>query len=122
MTLTCSYGVLPISQDKNALDPKNTATLGPGAVFGEMGLIEKTRRTADVVAIENCYTMVLTNALLDEIKAYGSDHQTILDRIFISQHMASSDLFKCMPPEAIHLFANKVCRTFGTEPNRDSTR
>ncbi len=86
---------------------KSLATLGPGAVFGEMGLIEKTTRTADVVAIEDCYAMLLTNQLLDDLKAHTNDHQTILDRIFISQHMASSDIFKSLPAEAIHLFANK---------------
>ena len=86
---------------------KSLATLGPGAVFGEMGLIEKTTRTADVVAIEDCYAMLLTNQLLDDLKAHTNDHQTILDRIFISQHMASSDIFKSLPAEAIHHFANK---------------
>ena len=96
---------------------KNLATLGPGAVFGEMGLIEKTTRTADVVAIEDCYAMLLTNQLLDDLKAHSNEHQTILDRIFISQHMASSDLFKSLPPEAIHLFANK-----GTVEHLDSNQ
>ncbi|MBL91538.1 MAG: hypothetical protein CMH56_06960 [Myxococcales bacterium] len=85
---------------------RHIATLGPGAVFGEMGLLKKTKRTADVVAVDECKTLLLTQDLIAVLKEHEQAGQSVLDRIFISQHMASSDLFKFLPPEVIHLFAN----------------
>ena len=86
---------------------RHIATLGPGAVFGEMGLLKKTKRTADVVAVEDCRAMLLTPELIQMLKTHEQAGQSVLDRIFISQYMASSALFKFLPPEVIHLFANR---------------
>ena len=87
--------------------PQVARVIGPGAVFGEMGLIEKTLRTADVRALSDCQAMLLTPKLIEHLKQHEGEEHTVLDRIFISQHMASSDLFKKLPPEVIHIFANK---------------
>jgi CRP/FNR family transcriptional regulator, cyclic AMP receptor protein len=50
---------------------RKVATLGPGAVFGEMSLLDHGPRTASVTCIDDCTLLVLTQrdflGVLDEV-------------------------------------------------------
>jgi CRP-like cAMP-binding protein len=49
--------------------PKLLATLGPGAIFGEMALVSDTPRAASVTAVEACSLLVFTRPLLEKLAA-----------------------------------------------------
>ena len=65
---------------------RHIATLGPGAVFGEMGLLKKTKRTADVVAVDECKTMLLTQDLIAVLKEHEQAGQSVLDQFYFAAH------------------------------------
>src|SRR5213075_2536789 len=52
--------------------PTEVNQLGPGAVFGEAGLVSARPRTASVEAVEDVTAMVVTRAVLQESLGQGS--------------------------------------------------
>ena len=82
------------------------AKLGRGAVFGEMALLEKINRTADVVALSDVIVAVLSEDQFNQIWGTQSDKIKAQLRLKISftRFLSSSSVFKNLPSETIQLF------------------
>ena len=82
---------------------RKLATMGPGSIFGESGLQEGARRTADVVAQDTVLALVLPPHSLHLLGGDESASGGIMHRILVAQYFQSSPLFRGMPPELMHL-------------------
>lgn len=86
---------------------KSLATLEAGTVLGEMALLEKCQRTANVTAIEDIIYLEFPEKVFAELMArdeFKSDYNKLLARIQLSQFVSSAKIFKDFPPEVMNLF------------------
>ena len=85
------------------------AVLEKGAVFGEIGLIESCKRTADVITNSNVTLAIITKKDFNEIfMKDGSDAATSLkQKISLTRYLTSSIVFKALPLETLQLFIKK---------------
>ncbi len=59
-------GEVEVSRNREGVE-EILATLGAGECFGEMGIIEKTRRSATVKAKSECLLLAVSRAILDKV-------------------------------------------------------
>ncbi len=85
------------------------AVLETGAVFGEIGLIESCKRTADVITNSNVTLAIITKKDFNEIfMKDGSDAAISLkQKISLTRYLSSSIVFKGLPLETLQLFIKK---------------
>ncbi len=93
--------------------------LGAGSIFGENGFFLNERRTADVIALETSEIIVIKRpAQLGRIEVEAAFVQDVFrKKIWASQALAGSDLFRHLPAEAtLHIlnFSDVVTVSPGT--------
>lgn len=79
-------------------------------VFGENTLLANAVRSADVIATQSSLVIAIPRSAVDELLHHPvlkTEAETLLDRLILGQHIASSVLFKDAPNEAISLFFNE---------------
>ncbi|MGZ3691638.1 MAG: cyclic nucleotide-binding domain-containing protein [Pseudobdellovibrio sp.] len=95
------------------------AVLEDGAVFGEVALLEKGLRTADVIALSDLTVAVLSEDQFREIWGSGNEEvKTLLkQKVSLTRYLSSSPVFKGLPVETNQLFI-----TGGIFENFDETQ
>lgn len=86
------------------------AQLHAPAVFGEVGVVLDTERTADVIATTDIEVLVVTKKIFSEMLQRTnneSDRKAIVDKFSLGHLLTTSALFSQLPSEALHMFANQ---------------
>lgn len=86
------------------------ARLKAPTIFGENTLLAGVARSADVLTTQNSLAVAIPRSAVDELlrhPIFKTEAETLLDRLILGQHIASSALFKDAPTEAISLFFNE---------------
>jgi CRP-like cAMP-binding protein len=87
---------------------RHLATLRAPSIFGEMAVLEKCQRTADVIAAADVELLVVPKAVLDEsLQNERVGHAALLDRIAVGQYLSASPLFRELPVESLQLIARE---------------
>jgi CRP-like cAMP-binding protein len=84
--------------------------LAAGAVFGEISAIQDRNATADVRADTRIRALVIPKDALRKIADIGGGRdelEKIAAKIMVGQYLASSTLFKELPPEVLHFFVRR---------------
>ncbi|MDD4976103.1 MAG: cyclic nucleotide-binding domain-containing protein [Bacteriovorax sp.] len=86
---------------------KHIVNLGANTVIGELAILEKCKRTANVTAAEEIVFLELPEKVFAELMSreeFKDDYHKLKTRIQISQFVASARMFKDFPPEVMNLF------------------
>lgn len=86
---------------------KHIVSIGPGSVIGEMAILSKAKRTANVIASENLVYLKLSESSFEKLitmDEFADDFAKLKSRIEISQFVSTANLFKDFPPEVMNLF------------------
>lgn len=100
-------GQVEVNVRENTGRIKHIVSLGPKTILGEMAILAKTKRSANVVASSEIVYLEMPETafteLMENIK-YENDFQRLKSLIEISQFVSSAPLFKDFPVEVMKLF------------------
>ena len=100
-------GEVDVNVRENTGRTKHIVKMGPNTVIGEMAILNKTKRTANVTAREEVIYLNFPEGLFEDLlqkEEFKSDMDKLKKRIEISQFVSSANLFKDFPPEVMNLF------------------
>ncbi|MCB0364804.1 MAG: cyclic nucleotide-binding domain-containing protein [Bdellovibrionaceae bacterium] len=85
---------------------EHVAQLGPGSVFGEMALLTGALRNADVLACDGATVFEIQKRDFAQLLREDG-HARLLEKIELNQYVSSSELFRGLPAETMHLFTRE---------------
>jgi CRP-like cAMP-binding protein len=104
-----------IHRDTGAED--RVAKLAENSVFGELALLNKEKRSADVVALGACVVFEINRYDFEKLESLEG-HKGILNKVKLNQFISSSTLFDKLPTEAVNLFT-KAGKVISYKPGVD---
>lgn len=100
-------GNVNVTVRENTGRVKHIVNLGPNTVIGELAILEKCKRTANVTAAEDIIFLEIPEKVFAELMSreeFKDDYHKLKTRIQISQYVSSARMFKDFPPEVMNLF------------------
>lgn len=89
---------------------QEVARLSAPTVFGENTLLANKPRSADVLTLTEARVLAIPRKVIEDLlqhQTLRADADSFLDRLFLGQYVASSELFREAPKEVISLFFNE---------------
>lgn len=89
---------------------QEVARLSAPTIFGENTLLANKPRSADVVTLNEARVLAISRKVIEDLLRHPTlraDADSFLDRLFLGQYVASSELFREAPKEVISLFFNE---------------
>ena len=100
-------GEVEILKDDEAGVAQSVARLGPGDVFGEIALLDRSPRTSSVCAATNCNLLALNKADFDALVVGKLGAEKVQQLIQVCAFLRRNPLFRDWPSRALIKIANE---------------
>ncbi len=100
-------GTLEVRQRQNSGSFRKLGEVHPPSIFGEIAVLDDTKRTAEVIATQESIVLMVPAQLLREIShdsQYIRELNAFKNAITVNQYFTSAPIFKELSEDVIHLF------------------